>query len=234
MVQISTLITLIRQRLDEPTPRYWSNQELNDIVLAGIRDMWRSVVDLKQEYYLTIDETNVSLPANSTQLQGVPDNVYKVYLIEALNHADIERGVSFTPKEYNHRLTIQSRAVNPTDPNAINFLYSIIGEGSSAGPTTITVAPQSTSPVPVRFVYIPNLPDLTENDFVPIPGEATNALVAWGVAYARAKERADRSPDPTWLTLYGTEKANILEGLGLRQLQEPQFVDAMFGEYWGE
>ena len=66
----------------------------------------------------------------------------------------------------------------------------------------------------------------------PIPGESDNAVVAWTVAYARAKEREDRSPDPNWLAVYATEKQHLLQSLGLRQLQEPEFADAMFMSYW--
>jgi hypothetical protein len=87
--------------------------------------------------------------------------------------------------------------------------------------------------VSLRFVYVPTLATMTAASTVPIPGEADNALIAWTVAYARAKERDDRSPDPGWLTVYATEKQHLLQSLGLRQLQEPEYVKAMFEEYWG-
>jgi len=57
-------------------------------------------------------------------------------------------------------------------------------------------------------------------------------LIAWTVAFARAKESEDRSPDPNWLSVYATEKAHLLGSLGLRQLQEPEFAQAMFSEFW--
>ena len=54
--------------------------------------------------------------------------------------------------------------------------------------------------------------------------------MAWTVAFARAKEREDRSPDPAWLAIYATEKQNILTRLTPRQTQEPEIVGDMFGE----
>jgi hypothetical protein len=79
---------------------------------------------------------------------------------------------------------------------------------------------------------VPTLGDLTTNDFVPIPGEADNALVAWTVAFAHAKEREDRAPDANWLSIFSTEKQHLLQSLGLRQYQEPQYVQAQFEDYW--
>ncbi len=56
--------------------------------------------------------------------------------------------------------------------------------------------------------------------------------MAWTVAFARAKERDDRSPDPNWLAVYATEKSHLLESLGLRQYQEPTYVEAIYNNYW--
>ncbi|MCA1841397.1 MAG: hypothetical protein LC723_13925, partial [Actinobacteria bacterium] len=119
------------------------------------------------------------------------------------------------------------------DPCAETIFYAIAGPGGPVGAPTIRTAPTLNADVAVRFTYIPPLPpSLAGADLVPIPGESTNALVAWGVAYARAKEREDRAPDPGWFAIYGQEKMNILEGLGVRQLQEGRVVDAFFEEYW--
>lgn len=235
-VQISYIQTLVRQRLDEPTPRYWSEAELTDIIVAGIRDLWRSIVDLKSEHFLTVNETDVFLEANSPTLLGVPSNVYKVYLIETLDatEADRARGIVLNPLDYNHEHFISARNRSPLSQlDGETIHYAITGAGGPVTSPTIYVAPQVTARRALRFVYIPTLPpSLAGADLVPIPGESTNALVAWGTAYARAKEREDRAPDPGWMQIYSFEKANILEGLGVRQLQKGQTVDALFEAEW--
>lgn len=237
-VQISTIQTLVRERLDEPVPRYWSEAELTDIIVAGVRDLWRSIVDLKAEHFLTVNETDVFLEANSSTLLGVPSNVYKVYLVETLDVSenDRNRGIVLSPLDYNHPHFIDARsrnAINLSQLDGETIYYAITGAGGPVNAPVIYIAPQVTARRALRFTYIPTLPpSLTGADVVPIPGESTNALVSWGVAYARAKEREDRAPDPGWLALYGTEKMSILEGLGLRQLQEGTYVDAVFENYW--
>ena len=62
----------------------------------------------------------------------------------------------------------------------------------------------------------------------PIPGESDQALVTWIIAYMRAKERDDRSPDPSWLAVYATEKNNLLASLTPRQEAEAEHVDSIF------
>jgi hypothetical protein len=85
--------------------------------------------------------------------------------------------------------------------------------------------------ISLRFVYVPILAAVAAAGSNPIPGESDNALIAWCIAYARAKEREDRSPDPNWLAVYSTEKTNLLVRLTPRQTQEPEVVEDFFEGY---
>src|SRR3990167_6795416 len=232
---ISTIETLARRYLLETTASFWTSAELVDITNAGIKDLWRAVADLKQEHYLTIDATNVTLPANTSELLGVPADVHKVYLIEPrdLTTTGSHRKLIFTPLDYNHDRFAAARSVSAFDPSSGGEIYyAITQQGSPVGAPIITCAPQVNAVTNLMFAYVPTLDPLVSGGAVPIPGEADNALVAWTVAFARAKEREDRSPDPSWLAVYATEKAHLLESLGLRQLQEPKIVDGLFDDYW--
>lgn len=231
---ISALLPIVRNHLVEITPKFWTDAELATLTITGIRDLWRDIVDLKQEHYLTHDITNVTLPANSISLSGVPTDVHKVYLIEPrdLTDSGANRGLSFKPLEYNHPDFQGARSCSPIDPTNGIIYYAITQQGAPVGAPVILTAPQVNSTVLLSFNYVPSLGTLLSSSTVPIPGEADNALIAWTVAFARAKEREDRSPDPAWLTIYSTEKAHLLESLGLRQYQENSYVEALFGGYW--
>ncbi len=233
--QISTIVTKARKRLIEDTASFWTDAELRDICIDGIRDLWRDIVDLKQEHYLTTNTTDVFLAANSTTLSGIPTDVHKVYMIEPAdptsNSANV--GLTFTPLDYNHKDFIRSRTVSAIDPSNSGIYYAISGQGAPVNAPTITIAPRVNSAVRIAFTYVPTLGNLTENNYVPIPGEADNALVAWTVAYARAKEVDNRAPDQGWLGIYATEKQHLLQSLGLREYQEPSVATALFEEYWG-
>lgn len=216
------------------TTPFWSSAELIDLVNAGIRDLWRDIVDLKQEHYLTIDITNVTLAASTSTLTGVPTDVHKVYMIEPLDTSEsaTNHGLVFIPRDYNSGEFQAARSRSAIDPTNNIIYYAIHSQGAPVGAPTIEVAPQVTSVVSLRFCYVPTLATLTSAGAVPIPGEADNALIAWTVAFARAKEREDRSPDPSWIAVFATEKLHLLQSLGLRNYQEPSYVDAVWASYW--
>lgn len=232
--KISAIESMARLRLVEATPSFWSSAELTDIIIAGIRDLWRDVVDLKQEHYFTRNTVDVSLPAGTDHLIGVPADIHKVYLIEPVDTTvnSTNAGLSFSPLDYNHKDFIAARGMDAIDPTSAVIYYCITGQGAPVNAPVIYCAPKVTSAVSIAFTYIPTLPSMDTNSNVPIPGEADNALVAWTVAFARAKEDDNRAPDANWLSIYATEKSHLMQSLGLRQYQEPTTVDALFGEYW--
>ena len=233
--KFSDIERIARQSLIEVTPNFWTSQELQDIIASGVRDLWRDVVDLKQEHFLVYNRTDVFLDASTTTLRGVPSDVHKVYQIEPLDSSESSSfvGLQFSPLEYNNQTFALARTRGTIDPTNDTIYYQISQPGGPVGAPTITIAPTVSSQVPLLFVYVPTLGDFTTNSVVPIPGESTNALVAWTIAFARAKEREDRAPDPGWLAVYATDKQHLLQSLGLRQYQEPQYVQANFEQYWG-
>lgn len=233
---VKNLIPIIRDRLieSETTGEFWSDNELINLEILGIKDLWRSIADLKQEHFLTIDTEHVTMEANMSTLSGIPPDVHKIYMIEPrdLSINGNNHGLLFKPLEYNNNLFQLARSQQAIEPQNDTIFYALRGHGSPAGLTAIDVAPKVSGQVRIAFTYVPTLPLMNGNSKIPIPGEADSALIAWTVAYARAKEREDRSPDPAWISVYSTEKANLLQSLGLRQYQEPSVVDALWQEYW--
>jgi hypothetical protein len=225
---------LVRERLHEPEPLFWSESELHKILIAGVKDLWRDIVDLKAEHYLVVNDTDCYIPSGSEQMAGVPADVHKVYLIEPreLGTEGARTTLYFTPRDFNHDEFRSARSVPTIYPPYGEIFYAVTGQGSPVGAPTIRIAPKVSADQDVTLSYVPTLEPLHLESVVPIPGEADNALVAWGVAYARAKEREDRAPDANWLSIYGTEKQHLLQSLGLRQYQEPTITDGMFDALW--
>lgn len=233
---LSTIRTKARRHLLEETASFWADTELFDIIVEGAKDMWGGIIDLHEAYYLTVDETNVSLVASTGQLLGVPADTFRVHIIEprdTTNTGD-HHNISFVPRDFNHRDFNAARTSSELDPTTGGVIYyCLTNAGYPIAAPTVLVAPKLSATINLRFVYIPGLGgSLTSDSPNPIPGESDNALIAWCVAYARAKEREDRSPDPNWLAVYATEKQNILTRLTPRQEQEPKFVDALFESEW--
>ena len=231
----STLETISRRHLNEATANYWSSAELIALMELGAHDLWRSVNDLHAAHFLTRDTTNVTLAASTATLTGVPSDCVRVHMIEPLDltSSGSHRGLTFTPRSYTAPEFQAARASDSLDPSGGGVIYyDITGAGGPVSAPTVRVAPTVTAAVTLAFTYVPTLGALTSASTNPIPGESDNALVCWTVAYARAKEREDRAPDPTWLQMYATEKRNLVTSLTPRQDQEMQVTAAVFEPWW--
>jgi len=173
--------------------------------------------------------------ASATTLTGVPADCFRVLMIEPrdLSSANSNRYLYFKPKQY-HSVDFQSaRGQSAVITNQTNVVYyDILNAGSPVAAPSIVIAPTLTGTVLLRLVYTHILPALVESSNNPIPGESDNALVSWGVAWARAKEREDRMPDPAWLATYATDKQSLLTALTPRQEQEEEVAEGLFDGFW--
>jgi len=235
---LSTIRTRARKTLLEETAGFWTDAELLEHIVEGVKDLWGAIIDLHQEHFVTTDVTNVSVAANATSLTGVPADVFRVLTIEPrdLTNTASSRGLLFVKRDYHHPEFVYARSLSAIDPSdrGLIIYYTIDNPGAPVAAPTIQVAPKLSSAVNLRLRYIPTLAasDMEAGDSNPIPGESDNALYAWCIAYGRAKEREDRSPDPNWLTVYATEKENVKTRLTPRDESEPEVAEGMF-DGWG-
>ncbi len=219
--------------------QYWSDDELFSIALRGTTDLWGALIDLHQEHFLTVDTTNVTYPSSTDRLSGVPADCFRVYMIEPLDPTTNQ--CAFVPRPYNHVEFINARnsTISPqqsfSPTSGVNVFYDVTGVGVPNGAPVILCAPKLSASLSLRFSYISNL-GVQQYSLAtaanPISGESDNALIAWIVSYALGKQREDKSPDAAWLSVYQTEKQNLLTRSRPRQEQEAQYADGVMDSYW--
>lgn len=214
--------------------KFWTDAEIFQYALKGTTDLWKAVIDLHHEHFLTLNETDVSLQSGVNQLTGVPIDTFRVYLIESTTPT--VTGCQFIPRAVNNRDFMAARAQGkqaPVTPALGTVVYyCLTGAGAPNNAPVIVTAPALSAAVTLNFWYVPIL-GISQyqigNATNPIPGESDQAIIAWIIAYMRGKEREDRSPDPAWLAVYATEKSNLLTSLTPRQEQDPEYVESIFG-----
>lgn len=215
-----------RVHLVEATAFYWADAELVTHLNLGIKDLWRAISDNFQDYFFEVSEA-VVMAANASTLSSVPTNVAKVLLIEPVSQESYP-SMKFFPRSYNSNDAQVARAAAASDPGQLGpVYYSITGAGAPVGAPTIHVAPKSSAAVSLRMAFTPTTPTIVAADNNPVPGESDDALIAWVVAHALAREREDRKPDPDWIAKYSTEKTNILTFLTPRQNDEPDVAEGV-------
>lgn len=230
---LSTILTNARTTLLEAAtdPRlFWTDAELLVHANAGIKDLWAAVIDLYQDHIVTIDTTSVTLAAGATSLSGVPSDLFRVVMIQprVLGASSSNPSLVFQPRTLTHPDFIQAQAGTARAPRFMVIYYAVINAGAPVGTPTIMIAPAVTSAVNLSVWYNPVIAAKIASDANPIPGESDKAIEAYVVAFARAKEREDRAPDPEWLSIYATEKRKLIVALTPRSVQEPEVVDAFF------
>ena len=246
MATLGRIRYLARQYLHESAESFFKDDVLLSIILSGVYDLWRGIIDTNQEHYLTVDATNVSLAASTATLTGVPADVFRVLLIQPRDTTSTgtSRGLQFLPADYNSYEFRGGLATSALDPAGGGIIrYAIAGAGAPVGAPTIYVAPQITAAVNLRLVYIPTLTSksgcvysmLDASDENPLPGHTDHALVMWTVAHAKAQEEPF-VPDPVFLASYATEKRSVLAAVTPRQEQEPKVVRGIFDDEptWGD
>jgi hypothetical protein len=233
---LQSLITQVRSQLVAPisgdnADEFWTDAEILAYLNNGIKDLWKKINDLYQHHFLTIDTTNVSTVAGSDLLTGVPANMAILRGIGPRSQASWPF-MKFEYRSFDHKDFIAAQAQGTLDASQARLVYFYISQaGAPVAAPEIHIAPVLNAAVPLMLGYAQTLPLYTASDNNPIPMESDQALIDWGIAYARAKEREDRLPDPGMITLYATEKANLMVACTPRQTQDDEVAEGMF-EGW--
>lgn len=225
---LQTIIDNARTTLNETTAALWSDAELLVHANAAIKDLWRSIIDLYQDHVVTIDATNMSITANSSTITGVPTDLFRIVEISPRVLNSTNSGLVFKPRTLTSPDYVQAKALPAIDPVSAVVYYVVINAGAPVGAPAIRIAPQLGSAVNLTVTYNPVIPAKALGDSNPIPGESDAAIRAYVIAWARARETADRLPDPGYISIYATEKANCIVALTPRSVQEPEYVQGMW------
>lgn len=232
---LSVLLTNARTTLLETSASFWSDAELTVHANDAIKDLWASILDLYQDHLVTQDNTNCSIAASAISITGVPTDVFRILMIQprTLGQSSSNQGLVFKPRTLTHPDFVQAQASRAIDPKSNVIYYCVINAGAPVAAPAIVLAPAPSAAVLLSVWYNPTIGAKTTSDANPIPGESDKAIVEYIIAFARAKEREDRAPDPEHLSIYATEKRKLLTVLTPRSVQEPEVVEAMWQEYSG-
>lgn len=225
---LSSIISDAREVLLESTARFWTDAYLLGLANEGIKDLWKKIIDLEKDHFVTIDETNLNIVASTVAVAGVPTDLFRIRTLRprTLNSANV--GLIFKPRELTHPDFVQAEALDPCEPRNRVCYYAVVNAGAPVGAPAIRIAPTLSSAVLLTCTYIPVLAAKIASDANPIPGESDKALKHFIIAFARSKERPARDPDPEHVSIYATEARNLLTALTPRSEQEPETVVGMW------
>jgi hypothetical protein len=235
--QLSSLITVARDLLNEPVASFWTDAELLRYMNGAIRDLYRRIKDQQQDEFFVEDTSNVTALAGTRALSGWPTNVAEIRGIRPRDGAAYPT-LRFWPRKWTDYDFQASDLASDIDPRTGGDLYYVpVGASGPVGTMQVLIAPRLTADVPLTVAYVPSRDEITVATTVnPIPGESDMALVYYAVAHALARtphgDVASLHPHPGYLQLFEQEAAKILVATSPRQSDEPLVTEALFELYW--
>lgn len=234
---LSSLVTRVRDLINEPTASFWTDAELLRYMNGGINDLFRRIKDNIQDDFFTLDETNVAAAANTAALTGVPSNVAEIRGLLPRSLTSYPN-LRFWPRkwtDYDFQAARASQAIDPVSGGDV--FYAIYGTGGPVGAPNIVIAPTLSAAVLLALAYVPSRTEITDSSTVnPIPGESDMALVYYTVAHALGRtphgDRTTQVPDKAYMELFEKEAAKIVVASTPRQTDEPDVAEATFELYW--
>lgn len=211
--------TSVRAHVDEPTANYWTDVELNGYIVSRQRTLWRKILALKKDYWLTTATLNLTVGTslyNGGDGSGMPTDIWRIESIR----------------------TTTSGAQNilwaPADPNSPDFLVGLNSDFPVFNPyqilysirnmTTLAISPipQQTISALINYIQQPTVMSADTDTFL-IP----DTFVDY-VEYAAAADALSKGPvgdSVGWAQKAGESWKEIMEALDTpRSSQGPDLV----------
>ena len=166
MITIAEIVNLARFELTDPNSSEWSDDELGRYCLSAVRDVWRDITPLHEDFFARVTDGSTArpyatLPASSARggsiVTGVIESAYKITVIEPVGFSTF--GLDFEPRAYNSSDAQRARRDAPVSPTSGDTIfYSLLGSGPSTGTAPqIHCAPSVGSDVSLTYSYVESI-----------------------------------------------------------------------------
>ena len=226
------LRTACRNRLDEVSPSFWSNADLNDF-LNGAKDRCvQEVRKLRQDYFV-VTRTSLDGPvavlsetydcAGFRVVPGTRDYTLPPDFQELVSNRCVTSGFEWLRLSYRqHTDPDFRRALEETAPQTPQY-YTLLGE------RTWRIAPLSDATLDVALTYVLVVPDLTsDTSTLEMPHPLYLAVREYAVAEALMK---DHSPDAAAWEAKGNATIALFLGANTRQDTDTPVVHGYLEEW---
>lgn len=135
---LATVRTNVRGHIDEPTANYWSDSELNGLISASERKLWRKILAMKKDYWLATATLTVATGAslfNPLDGSGMPADIWRIESIRTLTSG------------------FQNMLWTPADPNSPAFLDGLNSDFPVFNPYQILYALRNMTTLAISPVF---------------------------------------------------------------------------------
>ena len=175
-MDLQTIRTKARQKLDETSAKFWSDDELNNYINQGYYFYWNQAI--REQYFLTLKATTLDIVAGTAEI-ALPSDYLQARLVEKVF---TDRTV---PLQYQERF-MESNGTSTGLTNRTLFTYAYVGSNLVLQPTPQT---SETGGIKLTYFYRPAL--LSDDTDEPVIDPFyQDLLVLYCVVEAKQKEEA--------------------------------------------
>ena len=155
---VGSVVEAARVQLRDVSGTAFTDDELARYCLAGIRDIWRSITTIREDYFTAVATATVTTTLDQTPTPASGEwaflsGAFKILTIEPVD--DLSNYV-FVPEPYNSDTSAAARRAL-LDRTAGTIYFAVTGVGPGAGAPTISFFPTPSSDIQVRIAYTQSL-----------------------------------------------------------------------------
>lgn len=211
--------TSVRAHIDEPTANYWTDAELNGLIDSRQRSLWRKILALKKDYWLTTATLTVSsgtFTYTGGDGSGMPTDIWRVESIRTLTSG--YQGLLWTPADANSDIFLAG--LNTDFP--VSSPYQILYAMRNITTLAISPIPQQAMSALINYIQQPTVMSSDTDTFL-IPDTFVD-YVEYGAA-ADALSKGPVGDSVGWAQKAGESWKEIMEALDTpRSSQGPDLV----------
>jgi len=220
-MNLGQIRTAARRKLDEPSPRLWSDDELIQYINQGYMYLWQILIDAGNRKSLKVDST-LGTTANTREV-ALPSDFNRVRLLEHLNGS-----IWYPCKFYERYDTLVTNSNYADVGSQLSYAYSIVGDDIILEPT-----PDETVLNNLRLTYFYQPDEMTDDSDVPsIEIIYHEILVSYCCVQAKEKEEMIAGGGADTGPFVATYSQQLQRFINNTQLPSQQRVYAQpFGDY---
>lgn len=223
---LANVRTQVRNHIDEPTANYWSEVELNSAIQSAERDLWRKVLALRKDYWLSPTGFVLTLVAGqyayTVASGGLPTDLWRIESIRTTQAGF--QGLQWIPGNPTSAEFIEGLRSDTPIYNPFRQFYALRNQQT----LWVSPLPQQSITAQVDYIQQPVVQTADTDTFL-IPDAFLNF-----VEYLAAADALSKGPvgdSAYWTQRASNAWAEIRDGLDTpRSDQGPDVVQGCFSD----
>ena len=154
----------VREHIDEPSPNYWTDAELNDYIQKAQLRLWRKVYALQKDYWLSPTGFILTLQPGvfryTTAVGNIPTDIFRITAIRTLTSG--YQDIDWVPADPNSEAFTEGLRTD----SPVQYPYRVLYALRNMGELWVSPSPQINVQAQVDYIQLPTEVELDTDTFL--------------------------------------------------------------------